>query len=36
MWDVWNVGYLQCVMFKLCDVWDVGYSGSAMFGMLGV
>ena len=33
MWNVWDVGYLGCGMFRMWVVWDVECLGCGMFEM---
>ena len=33
MWDVGDVGWLECVLVVMCDVEDMAYSGYGLFGM---
>ena len=34
IWDVWDVGYLGCEMFK-CRMWNVWHVGRLRCGLLG-
>ena len=33
MWVVWDVGCLECWMFKMWEFWDVEYLGCGMSGI---